>query len=239
MKILKGNYGECRFIDCIEGMKELEDKSFDLCLTDPPYNVKCQTMTPKFDKSYQESKIRYKDNLSDEDYRTWCHSWFNEIKTNMIVFTPGYKNLKFWMKDFDFELAILYDISSKGGCVIASFRKWEPILTQGIRENRKQHKRFKFAIFEEINNVNQFNFKEYLHPCPKNYTLWNRIIKELKPLSVLDPFLGSGTTAEVCESLGIPWLGFELMEEYAPDIEKRIARGLSKKKYLKKQTTLL
>jgi DNA modification methylase len=40
--------------------------------------------------------------------------------------------------------------------------------------------------------------------------------------------MGSGTTAEVCETLGIPWLGYEIMEEYAPDIQLRIQRGIKK-----------
>jgi DNA modification methylase len=39
MKTIKTTLGEVRFCDCIAGMKELGDKSFDLCLTDPPYGV--------------------------------------------------------------------------------------------------------------------------------------------------------------------------------------------------------
>ena len=80
--------------------------------------------------------------------------------------------------------------------------------------------------------------EDYLHPVPKSINLWTHIINQIKPQSVIDPFLGSGTIAEVCESLGIPWLGYEIMEEYAPDIQKRIERGIMKKKYATKQKTL-
>ena len=38
---------------------------------------------------------------------------------------------------------------------------------------------------------------------------------------VLDPFLGSGTTGEVCQELGRNWIGFELNEANGPLIEKR------------------
>ena len=31
---------------------------------------------------------------------------------------------------------------------------------------------------------------------------------------VLDPFIGSGTTAVVCKKMGIKYIGFELEEEY-------------------------
>lgn len=41
--------------------------------------------------------------------------------------------------------------------------------------------------------------------------------------TVLDPFLGSGTTAEVSEKLGRNCIGIELNKEYKPLIEKRVA----------------
>jgi DNA modification methylase len=44
--------------------------------------------------------------------------------------------------------------------------------------------------------------------------------------TVLDPFLGSGTTAEVARKLGRNAVGFELNEDYRPLIEKRLAQGV-------------
>jgi len=44
--------------------------------------------------------------------------------------------------------------------------------------------------------------------------------------SVCDPFLGSGTTAQVCESLGISWIGFETNLQYRQDIRNRIREGM-------------
>lgn len=43
------------------------------------------------------------------------------------------------------------------------------------------------------------------------------------PATVLDPFLGSGTTAEVAVKMGRNCIGFELNAEYRPLIEKRLA----------------
>jgi DNA modification methylase len=40
--------------------------------------------------------------------------------------------------------------------------------------------------------------------------------------TVLDPFIGSGTTAEVCEQYGRRWIGIELSEEYCEIARKRI-----------------
>lgn len=43
--------------------------------------------------------------------------------------------------------------------------------------------------------------------------------------AVLDPFLGSGTTARVCERLGRRWTGIELVPEYARLAEQRVAEA--------------
>ncbi len=40
--------------------------------------------------------------------------------------------------------------------------------------------------------------------------------KEIRPCIVLDPFLGSGTTGEVCQGLGRSWLGCDINPNYGP-----------------------
>ncbi len=42
---------------------------------------------------------------------------------------------------------------------------------------------------------------------------------------VLDPFMGSGTTAQVAQALGRQWIGCELNAEYAPLQQERTAQG--------------
>jgi len=43
--------------------------------------------------------------------------------------------------------------------------------------------------------------------------------------SVLDPFMGSGTTAEAAKSLGINFLGFEIEQERVRKAEKRLQQN--------------
>ena len=43
--------------------------------------------------------------------------------------------------------------------------------------------------------------------------------------TVLDPFMGSGTTAYVAQRLGRKWIGFELNEKYAELIIRKTAQG--------------
>lgn len=45
------------------------------------------------------------------------------------------------------------------------------------------------------------------------------------PCTVLDPFMGSGTTAEVAQKLGRRWVGVEAQGDYLPMQERRTAQG--------------
>jgi site-specific DNA-methyltransferase (adenine-specific) len=65
------------------------------------------------------------------------------------------------------------------------------------------------------------------HPTVKPLALIHYLIKLITPPggTILDPFLGSGTTAVAATQLGHPWIGCELTEDYWPIIEARIAHA--------------
>ena len=240
MKIIKGNYGECRFCDNMDeefGLPSLEEKSWDLCLTDPPYNVNAKgnsQKTHKNEKWKTPTKIDYDDNI--EDFKEFNMNWINNCLriSKGLIFTPGNVNLQFWFQQTNPRDILFHRKPNGAGITSMCFQnRCEIILCYGIF-NRKFLRNI-YSIYLRNGFLREDTF---LHPHPKSLELYRAIIKDAIPQSVIDPFLGSGTTAEVCESLGIPWLGFELMEDYAPDIEKRIQRGIIKKKYATKQQTL-
>ena len=47
---------------------------------------------------------------------------------------------------------------------------------------------------------------------------------------MLDPFLGSGTTALVCEKMGLAWVGIEREEKYVEIARRRVAMEASQGK---------
>lgn len=67
------------------------------------------------------------------------------------------------------------------------------------------------------------------HPSQKPITLINHLVESgSRPGDlVIDPFLGSGTTAESCERLGRRWLGIESNPAYAAMAEKRLQATVS------------
>lgn len=67
------------------------------------------------------------------------------------------------------------------------------------------------------------------HPSQKPVALINQLIRSgsRQGDAVLDPFLGSGTTAEAAENLARRWVGIEKNPEYTALAKKRIGRALA------------
>lgn len=65
------------------------------------------------------------------------------------------------------------------------------------------------------------------HPCVKPLSLVSWLVKLVCPVggTVLDPFLGSGTTAVACLSTGRDFVGIEKEPDYFAIAEKRIAQA--------------
>jgi len=61
------------------------------------------------------------------------------------------------------------------------------------------------------------------HPCQKPIALFSAIL-EIGGNTVLDPFIGSGTTAVACEQLNRQWIGIEISERYCEMAAKRIEK---------------
>jgi site-specific DNA-methyltransferase (adenine-specific) len=63
------------------------------------------------------------------------------------------------------------------------------------------------------------------HPTVKPVALMRHLVRLVTPPggTVLDPFLGSGTTAVAATLEGFAWIGCELTDDYLPIIEARVA----------------
>jgi hypothetical protein len=66
--------------------------------------------------------------------------------------------------------------------------------------------------------------RENAHPTVKPTDLMRHLVRLVTPSggTVLDPFLGSGSTAIACELEGFPWIGIEKEPEYVAIAEARL-----------------
>ncbi len=69
------------------------------------------------------------------------------------------------------------------------------------------------------------------HPAPFPVELAQRCIASTTAQIILDPFMGSGSTAIACEALGRDWIGIDISKDYCKLAKERInaARGLFRK----------
>jgi site-specific DNA-methyltransferase (adenine-specific) len=235
MKIGEFETGNVYYEDCIEGMKRIPDQSIEICITDPPYNVNIGSTGYRqtSDKKGKTTNLNYVDDMTHEKYIEFSKSWFKEVSRvcKKVIVTVGETNLITWLKDIAEPIDILYHY--KRNAHAPGVYSWksciESILLYGKWERKQVFTIDCFNIPLKMKSSDPFIAK-LIHPCPKSYELWEAmLIEHVKyiglPESMLDPFLGSGTTAQLCEKWNIPWIGFELNIAYAHDIEIRINRG--------------
>jgi len=194
-KIIKG--------DCLEVLKEFPDNSIDLVLTDPPYGV----------------------NLEYDKYKDTEESWFDlmdkvipEMRrvAKMVIFPScQIKRLDWFYKNHKPDWLICWYKGSPGHSAYIGFNDWEPHIVYG-KNNTHMH-----DYFSAINTEKR---GKYGHPCPKpiKWAEWliSRATKEND--IILDPFLGSGTTAVACKQLGRNYIGIEISQEYCDIANKRL-----------------
>ena len=198
--------------DCLDILKTMKDKSVDLVLTDPPYGVGLE-----YD-GYKDTK----DNL-----KKLIDIFMPEfLRIGKIVFiTCGNGNQHLYPPP-DWTLAWVY----RGGANQCSwgFNTWQPILAYGKCPYRSNGMGARAdTIWQEETP------KPNGHPCPKPIKFWEKLlirgsVKETD--TILDPFMGSGTTGVACANLNRNFIGIEISEKYCAIAEERIMRVLNQQK---------
>lgn len=201
-------------MDCLEFMRTVPDKYFDLVLTDPPYGI---GMDGKVGINGAGKAKEYQN--KDWDKTTPSKEVFDEIiriSKNQIIFGANHFIDKipyasscwlFWDKDnkesffADGELAWT---SFKTAVRIYKFR-WHGMLQQDMANKEERH-----------------------HPTQKPVELFKYILRDYaiknEYTKIFDPFMGSGTTAIACKSLGLDYVGCELDKDYYEIINKRLSQ---------------
>lgn len=75
----------------------------------------------------------------------------------------------------------------------------------------------------EVNQVKNVSKEKTRHPCQMPLKVMENIIGLLpKDITIIDPFMGSGTTGVACKRLGRKFVGIEIDEEYFKISRQRI-----------------
>ena len=190
-------------MDCLHGMKEIPDKSIDLVLTDPPYNV---------GKDYGNN---FNDSKSRQEFIDWMKPRFIEMKRiSKTIIISGQGRLADYALIEPWKWLLAWWKPSAMGRSPVGFCNWEPLAMWGKGCNNG---------VDIIKAVIKPDKKLDGHPCPKPLGWAEEIIKLFKDANVVcDPFIGSGTTAIACKKLNRHYIGFEINPEYCDIAEKRL-----------------
>jgi len=218
--------------DSLLSMKSIPDESIDLVVTSPPYNIRntsgggMSTIGTKNSKwpiaALSEGYSEHEDNMPHDEYVEWQRNCLTE----MLRIIPE-DGAIFYNHKWRVQAGLLQDRQD----IVSGFPVRQIIIWKrngGINFNSGYFlptyeviylickPKFKLAakactagdvwyIGQELNNA---------HPAPFPVELAEKIISSTTAKIVLDPFMGSGTTAVAAKKLGRDFVGLESSEKY-------------------------
>ncbi len=226
---------------CEEVMKRLPSESVDLVVTSPPYNLKnstgngmkCGKGGKWANAALIDGYADYDDCMPHADYVEWQRACLSEmfrvIKNDGAIFY----NHKWRVQD-----GLLQDRQD----IVSGFPVRQIIIWKrkgGINFNAGYFlptyeviymiAKPQFKLAPKANRFGDiWEFTQELkneHPAPFPVALIDRIVSSTTADVILDPFMGSGTTAVVAEGLGRKYIGIELSPRYCEMAEKRLQRN--------------
>ena len=231
-------------MDCLDGMKQIDDNSIDMILCDLPYGItrcKWDSIIP-LDKLWKEYKRITKD--CSAIVLTAVQPF-----TSMLVMSNifSFKHEWIWEKDggSNFGNIVREPMKEHESILVFSKGKWKynPIREKRIGSRRGKKTKSMRPIgdsecYNKFKNPGEWDVPELRcprsiqrftrerghHPTQKPTLLFEYLIKTYtdKGDLVLDNCIGSGTTAVACKRLNRCFIGFEIDKNYYDISLKRV-----------------
>jgi site-specific DNA-methyltransferase (adenine-specific) len=224
--------------DVLDGIRALPSDSVDLTVTSPPYNLKNSTGNGmkdgrggKWSKALlQNGYDGHEDSMPHDKYVEWQRGVLTELMR--VTRNDG---AIFYNHKWRVQAGLLQDRSD----IVAGFPVRQVIIWRrkgGINFNRG----YFLPTYEVIYLIAKKHFRlapkasgqgdvweigqdlKNPHPAPFPLELASKIIKSTTAQLILDPFMGSGTTAVAAASLGRSFVGIEQSREYCDLAVRRI-----------------
>lgn len=231
--------------NCLDIMKQIEDNSVDLVLTDPPYGHN----NNNGDLIHRWESALGKGNSTDDMKRPILNDDFNTannlfqalmIESKRILKNGGLcccccggggpdPMFARWSLEMDKHLNFMQMVVWDKGKIGMGWRyrrSYETVLV-GYKGNSANWYDTSDKIENIIRDIPKIIPMKDNHPTEKPVRLMERFIRLHTQENdiILDPFLGSGTTAVACVNLNRHYIGIELDEKYCEIARKRVAEA--------------
>ncbi len=237
-----------------ENMKELPDNSIHLMITSPPYNV-----SKEYDDDLTlDQYLKLLENSFREVYRVLVNggrACINVANLGRKPYIPISDYISKIMNEIGFKMRgeIIWNKAASASPstawgswqsaanptlrdvheYILIFSKGEYKREKGNKENSITKEQF-IEWTKSIWTMNAESARRIGHPAPFPEELPFRLIQlySFKDDIILDPFMGSGTTALSAVKSGRRFVGYEVSKEYVSLSEKRLRNYVSQSKLL-------
>ena len=218
--------------DCLEVVDRLiEDKSIDLVVIDPPYEIKTMKGGGTIGKRKYKDEVSFMiDGFSEEVLNLLCKKM---KKINIYIYCSKLQVPKllnyFINKKCNFEILTYHKTNPTPLCGNTYLPDTEYIIfarEKGVKIYGEYKTKFKYYT----DKVNKDDKKKYKHPSCKPIPLLKRHIINSSNENdiVLDCFMGSGSTGVACANTNRKFIGIELDKGYFEIAKNRIEESLNK-----------
>jgi len=229
--------------DTVDVMKQIPDSSIDLVVTSPPYNLKNSTGNGMKDgrggkwsnAALINGYSHYNDNIPHDKYAKWQR----DCLTEMLRIIPE-NGAIFYNHKWRVQAGLLQDRND----IVSDFPVRQIIIWRrkgGINFNPGYFlptyeviyliAKPKFKLAKKANahgDIWEFNQEnKNKHPAPFPVDLIERVISSTDAKIILDPFMGSGTTALAAKNLNRQFVGIDISSEYCEMAQQRLNNPLS------------
>jgi len=226
--------------DALKVMRKMPDGSIDLVVTSPPYNLRNSTGNGMKDgrggkwesAALKNGYTHHDDCMPHDEYVVWQRA----ALTEMMRLIPDHGAI-FYNHKWRVQNGLLQDRSD----IVAGFPVRQIIIWRrkgGINFNRGYFlptyeviyliAKPGFRLAPKANGVGDvWEFKQEsnnTHPAPFPVALIDRIVGSTTAKTILDPFVGSGTTAIAALNFGRDFIGIDVSPTYCDDARERIAK---------------
>lgn len=204
--------------NCLSILRTMDSQSVDVVVTDPPYGIDGSRGA----KNIARGKGNYQASFPDTpEYiqRVVIEAILQCRRiARAVIVTPGIKNMMLYPQPDSF--GVFYQPAAVGLQTFGNLDA-QPIFYYGKNATGKN-------MGVPCSHSMTSKADESIHPCRKPTKEWTRLIlaHTLPGQTVLDPFMGSGTTGEVCVKNGRNFIGIELEKLYFEEAKSRIENAV-------------
>lgn len=180
--------------DCLDVMRSMDDNSVDVVITDPPYGC---------------GKADWDD--------TFPTAWYAEAKrvSKMVAIITGSSGLKDSVALVGNDFVDVISARNLNGMTRspAGFGNWLACVL-ACAKPRQGVTFFEFSVSGDMPD----------HPSPKPLSYMTKLVARItdESMTILDPFMGSGTTGVACVKTNRNFIGIEINPDYFATAQKRI-----------------